>query len=210
MIARIQYISQGDNPLEHIQKVLEAGCRWIQLRMKNADNEMVFKTAHATRTLCDAFGATFILNDHVDIAKQCNADGVHLGQNDMPLRDARKIVGPDKIIGGTANTLEEVEQHLQNGADYIGLGPFRFTTTKEKLQPVLGEEGYREIMHALHHTGHQIPVVAIGGITEADVHGLMQTGIHGIAVSGLLTHSTAPAALMETLSKTISNGINNS
>ena len=101
--------------------------------------------------------------------------------------------GPEAIIGGTANTFEDIREHFHASANYIGLGPFRFTTTKEKLSPVLGIDGYRRIMQQVREAGIDIPVVAIGGITSADVSALMQTGIAGIALSGAILRADNPA-----------------
>lgn len=111
---------------------LEGGCRWIQLRMKDAPVSEVEQEALRLQHLCRDYGATFIIDDHVELLKKIHADGVHLGKKDMPVAEARKMLGKDFIIGGTANTFEDVKMHYEAGADYIGCGPFRFTTTKKK------------------------------------------------------------------------------
>lgn len=175
---------------------LEGGCRWIQLRMKDASPEEWMQTGHEVGELCRHYGATFILDDHVELVKVLHADGVHLGRNDMPIDEARKILGADYIIGGTANTIEDILLHARRGADYIGCGPFRFTTTKEKLASTLGLEGYRDIMAAMREQGITLPVVAIGGIACEDIVPLMQTGIDGIALSGTVLR--APDPVVET------------
>ena len=178
---------------ESARMALEGGCRWIQLRMKNASREEWLQTGAEVEALCRRYGATFIIDDHVDIVKILNADGVHLGKNDMPIDEARRILGPGHIIGGTANTIEDVEMHARRGADYIGCGPYRFTTTKERLAPVLGTEGYRKIMAGMKSRGLRLPVVAIGGITRNDIPQLLQTGIDGIALSGTILRAADPA-----------------
>ena len=178
---------------ESARMALEGGCRWIQLRMKNASREEWLQTGAEVEALCRRYGATFIIDDHVDMVKILNADGVHLGKNDMPIDEARRILGPGHIIGGTANTIEDVEMHARRGADYIGCGPFRFTTTKERLAPVLGTEGYRKIMAGMKSRGLRLPVVAIGGITRNDIPQLLQTGIDGIALSGTILRAADPA-----------------
>ena len=114
---------------------LEGGCRWIQLRMKDASPEEWMRTGEEVEALCRRYGATFILDDHVEWVDVLHADGVHLGKSDMPIDEARRLLGQDRIIGGTANTLEDVMLHAARGADYIGCGPFRFTTTKRKARP---------------------------------------------------------------------------
>jgi thiamine-phosphate diphosphorylase len=132
----------------------------------------------------------------IRIARELGADGVHLGKNDMPIREARQLLGPDFIIGGTANTFEDAKAHYEASADYIGCGPFRFTTTKKKLAPVLGLEGYRSIIHQIREARIDIPVVAIGGITKADIPAILQTGITGIALSGTVLRADDPIAEM--------------
>ena len=163
---------------------LEGGCRWIQLRMKDASEETFLKTAETTRVLCKQYDAVFILDDHVEWVEKIGADGVHLGKDDMPIDKARQLLGKDKIIGGTANTFEDVKRIFLAGADYIGCGPFRYTTTKKKLSPVLGLDGYRQIISQMKTLGINLPVIAIGGILLSDVADIMTTGVSGIAVSG--------------------------
>ena len=115
---------------------LEGGCRWVQLRMKDVSEEELKNTAMHVQELCRQYGATFIIDDRVDLVKEIGADGVHLGKLDMPIKEARKMLGKGFIIGGTANTFADIRQHVADGADYIGCGPFRFTTTKQKLSPI--------------------------------------------------------------------------
>ena len=191
MFSRLQYISQGSTAtaqLNNIQQALSAGCNWIQLRYKNATTEEVIVLAEKVKRLCTDHAATFIINDHPLIAKTVDADGVHLGLTDMTVQQARQIIGSNKIIGGTANTLEDVLQRVDEGCSYIGLGPLRFTTTKEKLSPVLGLRGYEEIIEALLLRGITIPIYAIGGIVLGDIQALMKTGVYGVAVSGIITN----------------------
>lgn len=171
---------------------LEGGCRWIQLRMKDASPEELEYEARRVQALCREYGATFIIDDHVELVKKLEADGVHLGKNDMPIAEARKILGNDFIIGGTANTFEDVQMHYAAGANYIGCGPFRFTTTKKNLSPVLGLEGYRNILNRMKEADIQLPVVAIGGITYEDIPEIMQTGVSGIALSGTILRADNP------------------
>lgn len=173
---------------------LEGGCRWIQLRMKEASEEEVEQEALRIQSLCRQYGATFLIDDHVWLAKKLHADGVHLGKKDMPIAEARKILGTGFLIGGTANTFEDVQMHYEAGADYIGCGPFRFTTTKKNLSPVLGLEGYRHIVSRMKEADIPLPIVAIGGITAADIPDIMQTGVSGIALSGSILHADDPVA----------------
>ena len=196
MIQFISHYSERYSYLDSIQLALEGGCRWIQLRMKDATDDEVRPIAIKAQQLCRQYHATFIIDDRVALVRELGADGVHLGKNDMPIREARQLLGPDFIIGGTANTFEDAKAHYEASADYIGCGPFRFTTTKKKLAPVLGLEGYRSIIHQIHEAKIDIPVVAIGGITTADIPAILQTGITGIALSGTVLRADDPIAEM--------------
>jgi thiamine-phosphate pyrophosphorylase len=202
MYSKIQYISQGCTATEqfnNIQQALDAGCSWIQLRFKNAATHELIPLTEKVRLLCKNYAATFILNDDVQLAKQLDADGVHLGLSDTAIADARIILGKEKIIGGTANTLSDVWQRVQEGCDYIGLGPLRFTTTKEKLSPVIGITGYRHILNELKKEEVEIPVYAIGGVTPEDVQELTACGVYGIAASGIITQHPHKKQLIKNL-----------
>lgn len=192
----LQFISHATpqlSMLEGIRMALAGGCRWVQLRMKEATDDEAMPVAMQVKTLCKEAGATFIIDDRVHLAKTVGADGVHLGKNDMPISEARRILGGNFIIGGTANSIDDVVAHYNSGADYIGCGPFRFTTTKKRLSPILGIEGYKHIMSEMKRLAITIPVVAIGGITLADVHDILETGVSGIAVSGSILTADDPA-----------------
>lgn len=199
MLQFITHYTESIGYLDSVRIALEGGCRWVQLRMKNATPDEIRPVALEAQRLCREAGATFIIDDHVELVGELKADGVHLGKNDMPIDEARRMLGPDYIIGGTANTFEDVEMHWRNGADYIGCGPFRFTTTKEKLSPVLGLEGYREIVGRMKAAGISLPIVAIGGITAEDIPAIMQTGVTGIALSGTVLRAADPVAEMKRL-----------
>ncbi|RTY88068.1 thiamine phosphate synthase [Flavobacterium sp. RSP15] len=202
MYNKLHYISQGntvEEQLHNIHKALDNGCHWIQLRFKNQNALEVFTLAEAVKMLCKEYLATFIINDNVHLVKQLDADGVHLGLSDMKVEEARLILGTTKIIGGTANTFIDVRQRTAENCDYIGLGPFQFTTTKQNLSPILGLEGYRLIIQQMKIKNIQIPIYAIGGITLENVEDLMETGIQGIAASGLITQSKNPSQLIKQL-----------
>lgn len=198
----IQFITHSNERYDHVEGAklaLQGGCRWIQLRMKDAMEIDFLRAAKKIRRLCDEYHATFILDDHVEWVGLTGADGVHLGKNDMPVDEARKMLGRNKIIGGTANTFEDVERLFRQGADYIGCGPFRFTTTKKNLSPVLGLEGYRDITAQMKAHDIQLPIVAIGGILHQDIPAIMQTGVTGIAVSGAILNAENPVEEMRLL-----------
>lgn len=197
MVQFISHYSERYSYLDSIQLALEGGCRWIQLRMKDATDDEVRPIAVEAQKLCRAYGAKFIIDDRVALVRELGADGVHLGKNDMPIREARRLLGPGFIIGGTANTFEDAKAHYEASADYIGCGPFRFTTTKQKLAPVLGLDGYRHIIQQMRAANITIPVVAIGGITKDDIPAILQTGITGIALSGTVLRADDPIAEMK-------------
>lgn len=202
MMHKLQYISQGKTvkeQTENIQSVLDAGCRWIQLRFKNAKKNELSNLAFQVKELCSVYHATFIMNDHVDIAKMVDADGVHLGLLDTPVKKARSILGGNKIIGGTANTIQDVLMRIDEKCDYIGLGPFRFTSTKEKLSPVLGIGGIARITKEAFSGEKLIPVYTIGGITLDDVSEILITGVYGIAMSGAITNHSNKKELIQKL-----------
>lgn len=199
MLQFISHFTDTISYLDSIRLALDGGCRWIQLRMKDATDEEMLTVAQEAQRLCREAGATFIIDDHVALVKQIGADGVHLGRMDMPIAEARKILGDKFIIGGTANTFDDVKAHYESGANYIGCGPFRFTTTKKKLSPVLGLEGYRSIVSQMRDAGIDLPIVAIGGITAEDIPAIMQTGVTGIALSGTVLRAEDPVKEMRRL-----------
>lgn len=180
--------------LDSARIALEGGCKWIQLRMKDEPLEEVERVALQLKPLCKEKGAILVLDDHVELTAKLELDGVHVGKNDMPVADVRRLLGEAYIIGGTANTYEDVCLHARSGADYVGVGPFRFTTTKKNLSPILGLEGYRSILQKLQQDGISIPVVAIGGINYEDIPAILNTGVHGIALSGTILRAEDPVA----------------
>jgi thiamine-phosphate pyrophosphorylase len=175
---------------------LAGGCRWIQLRMKEATAEELLRVGREVQPLCRAAGAVFLLDDHVELVRPLGADGVHLGRTDMPVDEARCLLGPDCIIGGTANTFEDIERLAAQGANYIGCGPFRFTTTKKNLSPTLGLEGYRTLLSRMQEADIRLPLVAIGGIMPADIPQLRAAGVAGIALSGSILGAADPVEAM--------------
>ncbi len=191
MIEKLHYITEGasrEEQIQNAQQACEGGVKWLQFRMKSGSELEVKEAALAIQELCHHFEVTFIVNDHVNLVKEINADGVHIGKNDMSPEQARNIIGDQKILGCTANTINDII-NVANYADYIGLGPFRFTSTKENLSPILGLEGYESIVAKCQERQIEIPIIAIGGILIEDVVELRRTGIHGVAVASLINHS---------------------
>ncbi|MBL4708027.1 MAG: thiamine phosphate synthase [Flavobacteriales bacterium] len=186
-VAQVHYISQGQSAEEHltnIESACIAGANLVQLRLKNIRDKVLTETALKARKITTSYQTCLIINDYYKLAKLVKADGVHLGKNDTCPTLAREYLGANYLIGGTANTLEDCEDLIQKKLDYIGLGPFRFTTTKDNLSPVLGLEGYSKLLKSL---GAKIPIIGIGGITINDVENLMTTGLYGLAFSGEIT-----------------------
>ncbi|MBP5376810.1 MAG: thiamine phosphate synthase [Bacteroidaceae bacterium] len=197
MLQFITHRTERYDYLDSVRIALAGGCRWVQLRMKGMTDEEVRPVAIEAQKMCRDAGATFIVDDRVELVGELGIDGVHLGKNDMPIGEARKVLGERAIIGGTANTLEDVVAHYEATANYIGCGPFRFTTTKEKLSPLLGLEGYRRIVEGMKERGIDLPIVAIGGIKAEDVAEIMRTGVTGIALSGAILQAADPIEEMK-------------
>jgi thiamine-phosphate pyrophosphorylase len=187
---KLQFITDSPHLAE---EACAAGVRWIQGRVKKKSPQETKSILSHIAYVCKNFNCTFIVNDYVDLAMELNADGVHLGKNDLDVSAAKKIIGSKKfILGGTANTLEDVIRLADLKVDYIGLGPLRFTTTKDKLSPVLGFEGYQNILSSARNQKINLPpVYAIGGIVTDDVQSLVQAGIYGVAVSGVIASSVS-------------------
>ncbi|MBO5017993.1 MAG: thiamine phosphate synthase [Alistipes sp.] len=209
---RLQFITHHTDCYSYVDSArlaLEGGCRWVQLRMKGAEHGELEETARLVQRMCRESGATFIIDDDVLLAKRIGADGVHLGKEDMPVAEARAILGAEAIIGATVNTFDDIEAQLRSSCpDYFGCGPFRFTTTKKRLAPTLGVEGYVEIISRMRAKNIAIPLVAIGGITKADIPLLVASGVNGIALSGSVLQADNPAKEMQEIVSII-NHLNN-
>ena len=197
MIQFISHYNERYGYLDSVRMAIDGGCRWIQLRVKDATDDQVRPMAVEALRMCREAGATFIIDDRVELVRELGADGVHLGLKDMPVAEARRILGDRFIIGGTANTFDQARAHYEASANYIGCGPFRFTTTKKNLSPILGLDGYRSIMEMMREHGIDIPVVAIGGIEESDIPSILATGVSGIALSGVVLRAADPVLKMK-------------
>lgn len=177
---------------EEVQMALEAGCKWIQLRMKDATDEAVKEVALQLIPMCQENDAFLIIDDRVELVNELRVSGVHLGKEDMDPLQARELLGPHAIIGVTANTAEDIIKWKGKDVDYVGVGPFRFTTTKKNLAPEIGLDGYKQIVEQVRAAGVELPLVAIGGITLDDVDAIMATGVQGIAMSGAIINAPDP------------------
>lgn len=161
---------------ESVELAIKGGVSVVQLREKDCTSREFYKLAKAVKIITDAYEVPLIINDRVDIALAIGADGVHLGQKDIPVRVARDLLGADKIVGATANTVELAEEAFRAGADYLGVGDVFGTTTKPDTRHITLEE-LRAIRQAV-----KIPVVAIGGINQENISLLRETGVDGAAV----------------------------
>lgn len=166
----------GRTLYEQVEEALKGGVTFVQLREKNLDDTAFLQEAKEIKELCARFHVPFVINDNVDIAAEIDADGVHVGQSDMEAGDVRKKLGPDKIIGVSAQTVEQALRAQTHGADYLGVGAVFPTGSKADAVEV-SHDTVREICRAV-----DIPVIAIGGITRENVIELKGTGICGIAV----------------------------
>ncbi|MBQ1606736.1 MAG: thiamine phosphate synthase, partial [Bacteroidales bacterium] len=184
------------------KEALRGGIRFVQLRMKDASDDDVLAIAKILRPECDKYAALLTVDDRINLLETGLFDGVHLGKNDMPIAEAKKLTGNNFLLGATCNTADDVFAAIADGADYIGMGPFRFTTTKKNLSAILGLEGYCNIMQKLQSRGLKMPIYAIGGITVADLENLKQTGIYGVAISSVILESQDPNDTIKQILKT--------
>ena len=188
----LQFITNTDCPMPVVDQVfgvIEGGCKWVQIRMKEASDDEIRKVVEAVKPKCIEKEVFLILNDRVELAKELNVGGVHLGKEDMPASKARMILGPAAVIGVTANTFADILAVSALDIDYYGLGPFAQTTTKKNLAPVLGIEGIRNLCFEMAQKEITIPHVAVGGIKYDDILPLLEAGVNGVAVSGALANA---------------------
>jgi thiamine-phosphate pyrophosphorylase len=168
---------------------LEAGVRLFQYRNKNGSRREIYRVAYELSGMVKRSGGLFIVNDHADIAKGVDADGVHLGQDDLPLEYGRKLLGRDKLIGISTHSVEQARAAEAAGADYIGFGPLFPTATKD-AGPHQGIEGLRQVRNAV-----ALPILAIGGITPDTVVQAMRTGSNGVSVISAVLSAPDPGAV---------------
>lgn len=207
MISRLHYITQACKGRTHAQNAelaCKGGVDWVQLRIKDLNEQDYKEQALRTQDVCVKYGAALIINDNPALAKNILADGVHLGKTDMHPKEAANLLGENYIIGTTTNTIEDILE-LDQRVDYIGLGPYRYTTTKDNLSPILGLIGFENILNLMIQSDVTIPVIAIGGIKVEDLSELKQTRIYGVAISSAINMAEDPvkaaAELMNTIHK---------
>lgn len=206
----LQFITDGRDVETTVQQALEAlngGCRWIQIRMKEASDADVIEAASRICPYAHEQGSILLLDDRVHLVKRTGADGVHLGKTDMNPEEARKYLGDNAIIGVTVNNLEDILALRHEIIDYMGMGPYRFTTTKKKLAAILGVNGYKDILGEARRRGISTPVVAIGGIAIDDVQKLVEAGVDGVAVSGAICRADDPVEVTRQFVKLLNQNI---
>ncbi len=206
MLTKLQYISQGlteQEQYDNIYAVLDAGCQWIQIRWKNQSEVNILKLSEKVKLLTDSYSATLIINDYPTIAKTVDAHGVHLGLTDMNVQQAKQLLHPNQWIGGTANSLQDVTKRINEQVTYIGLGPYKFTNTKDNLSPILGLVGYQNILQNI--KNKDIPIYAIGGIELSDVQDIVNTGIYGVAMASAITKSKNKKEYIQKLNQILCN-----
>ena len=187
--------------MELTEQAIAGGADTIQFRHKKGSTREMIQVAIEMKRLCSEKGVIFIVNDRIDVAIASKADGVHLGQDDFPIHLARKLLGDDRIIGGSAATMEEAEKCLSDGADYVGFGPVYPTGSKEDAGPVSGIDMLRKIVETI-----PLPIIAIGGIDEENTPGIMQAGAHGIAVISAVCCREDPRQATRGLYEAIGSG----
>lgn len=207
MISKLHYITQGNIENKTHQELAELACKggvdWVQLRVKDTPYEEWKAIALETKEICDKYGAKLIINDNPKLAVEIGAAGVHVGKEDMPLDKVREIIGPKMILGATTNTVEDIVSAYNHKVDYVGLGPFRFTATKDKLSPIVGLEGYYKIVQQLNKQGIEIPIIAIGGILLDDIQEIFSVGVHGVAAASAINGVADPVQAAMSYTKEI-------
>lgn len=189
-----QNIAQGNKPWEQAELACLGGARWVSLRTTDMSYGELLPTALRTQEVCEHYKARFIINDNVLLAKEIGADGVHLGRTDVPVDQARDYLGDAAYIGATANNFEDIQRAVYLGADYIALGPTRFTKSKELKSLIVSPSKFLIIKKKCISAHLDIPLIATGGVSSDDLDIFLDLGMHGIAVSSSINMSADPVA----------------
>ncbi len=192
-------LQEGFSHQDLARLAVQGGAGVIQFRQKEGETRELIETAAALKEICRRGGALLIVNDRVDVALAAGADGVHLGRGDFPIGPARRLLGAERIIGGSADSVEEALECMNQGADYVGFGPVFPTSSKDDAGPVTGLESLGRVVRAVH-----VPVIAIGGITQENARHVIRAGAHGIAVISAVCCRDDPAAAARGLLRAIS------
>lgn len=195
-ISKFHYLTQdlpNRSHVEQTQIACEAGANWIQYRCLSKSDEEMLEELHQIGAICDDWGTTLIITNHAHLVHLADIQGVHIEDIDADLTLIRALIGEDKTLGASANTYEQIVNHIHQGADYIGCGPFGHTDTKPNNSAHWGVKGYQEIAQKLKENNLEIPLIGIGGVQIQNITLLMETGIHGVAVSAAINKSEHPA-----------------
>lgn len=191
-IEKLHFITHDINQHSHVQQAqiaCEAGAKWIQYRcLSKADDELL-ADINAIAAICDDWGATLIVTNHIHLKGKADIQGFHIEDMDADFIALRKQIGEEYTLGGSSNTVENLIRLAHEGADYAGFGPFKITTTKPNNSPLLGIEGYAKAVSQLQQTDIMLPILAVGGVSLADIPELMATGIYGIAASSAINQA---------------------
>lgn len=194
-IEKLQFITHDLTHLSHVdqtQLACEAGAKWIQYRCLTKNDNELLEDIHLVASICDDWGATLIVTDHVHLKGQADIQGFHIEDMDADFVSLRALLGEDLTLGGSATSIDGLKRLWKEGVDYAGFGPFQTTTTKPNNHPLLGLEGYKAITAAMADASMELPVLAVGGVTLNDVPPLLDTGIFGIAVSAAINRAADP------------------
>ena len=194
-ISKLHFLTQ-DLPnrthLEQVQSACEAGANWIQYRCMSKSDEEMLQELHPIASVCDDWGATLIITNHIHLVGLADIQGVHMEDMDADLSVIRNEIGESKTLGASANDIDQIKKHIFNDADYIGCGPFAHTDTKPNNYAHLGISGYKNIIEELNKSDLNIPLIAVGGIDLPNINSLLETGVYGIAVSSAINKSENP------------------
>ena len=206
-ISKFHYLTQDLPQRSHIEQTeiaCKAGANWIQYRCFTKSDEELIEDLHQVASICDEWGATLILTDHYHLLDRVDAQGVHLENMNADYKSIREIISNEKTLGASAISIKDIQRiHSTGVVDYIGCGPFSFTKTKPNDYPLLGINGYRELIQKMHELGINIPLLAVGGISIDNTEALLETGIFGIAVSSAVNMADDPGRALKDFYKKI-------
>jgi thiamine-phosphate pyrophosphorylase len=192
-ISKLHYLTQdleNSSHLEQVEIACQSGCKWIQYRCLTKSDKEMLAELHPIASVCDDWGATLIVTNHYQLLSLADIQGVHMEDMNTDLKNIRQHIGEDKTLGASATNFEQIKNHIQNTADYIGCGPFAHTDTKPNDNAHWGIKGYQEMIEKLKEENLEIPLIAAGGV---NIKSLFQTGIYGVAVSSAINKSENPA-----------------
>lgn len=196
-ISKFHYLTQDLPHRSHVEQTAiacKAGANWVQYRCLSKSDPELIEELHQVASICDDWGATLILTNHYHLLDQVDAQGVHLEDMQADFNQIREIISDEKTLGASANTFEDIQRIIASGVvDYIGCGPFSLTKTKPNDFPLLGTDGYLDLISKMREANIDPPLLAVGGIKIEDVKALLNTGIYGIALSAAVNLAAEPA-----------------